>query len=117
MMKMIFRMRRLVQRKDDARGVWSVQDSTGCRTEGAEALSMRRMADALGITATALYRHYGGKDDLLDAVANRGIERLASDFRGALKKRTPRARLIAVFEAFRAFAPARRPPVTSSSSF
>ena len=74
------------------------------RTEGAEALSMRRMADELGITATALYRHYRGKDDLLDAVANRGIESLAADFRGALKKRTPRARLIAIFEAFRNFA-------------
>jgi len=74
------------------------------RTEGADALSMRRMAEELGITATALYRHYGGKDDLLDAVADRGFERLAADYTDARKKRTPRARLLAVFDAFREFA-------------
>jgi len=74
------------------------------RKDGADALSMRRMADELGITATALYRHYAGKDDLLDAVADRGFEKLAADFREARKKRTPRAQLIAVFDAFRSFA-------------
>lgn len=75
-----------------------------CRTEGADALSMRRMADALGISATALYRHYDGKDALLDAVADRGFERLAADFREARRKRTPRARLNGILEAFLAFA-------------
>jgi|ERR1051325_829193 AcrR family transcriptional regulator len=75
-----------------------------CRTEGADALSMRRMAEELGITATALYRHYGGKDELLDAVAERGFEKLAADFTEARKKRSPRARLLAIFEAFRTFA-------------
>src|ERR1051325_6000875 len=60
-----------------------------CRTEGADALSMRRMAEELGITATALYRHYGGKDELLDAVAERGFEKLAADFTEARKKRSP----------------------------
>jgi len=74
------------------------------RTEGADTLSMRRMAEELGISATALYRHYAGKDELLDAVADRGFEKLAADFREAAKKRTPRARLLAVFESFRAFA-------------
>lgn len=74
------------------------------RTEGADALSMRRMAEGLGISATALYRHYAGKDELLDAVANRAFERLAAEFREAAKKRTPRARVLAVFDCFRAFA-------------
>jgi AcrR family transcriptional regulator len=74
------------------------------RTAGADALSMRRMADDLGISATALYRHYAGKDELLDAVANRAFEKLATEFREAAKKRTPRAKLLAVFESFRAFA-------------
>jgi len=74
------------------------------RRDGADALSMRRMADELGITATALYRHYHGKDELLDAVADRGFEALAEAFREARTKRTPRARLLGIFEAFRAFA-------------
>lgn len=74
------------------------------RTEGAEALSMRRMAGDLGVTATALYRHYKGKEDLLDAVADRGFEELAGNFRVAMKKRTARSRLLALFETFRTFA-------------
>jgi AcrR family transcriptional regulator len=74
------------------------------RTEGAEALSMRRMADELGVSATALYRHYQGKDELLDAVADRGFEKLAADFQSARKKRTPRARLNGILEAFLSFA-------------
>ena len=74
------------------------------RKEGADALSMRRMADELGISATALYRHYAGKDEVLDAVADRAFEELAAEFREAAKKRTPRSRILAVFECFRAFA-------------
>jgi hypothetical protein len=41
---------------------------------------------------------------LLDAVAERGFEALAADLGVARRKRTPRARLLGVFEVFRAFA-------------
>lgn len=37
---------------------------------GLAALSMRRLADALGVQAASLYSHYPTKDDVLDAVAN-----------------------------------------------
>lgn len=37
---------------------------------GLPALSMRRLADALGVQAASLYSHYPTKDDVLDAVAN-----------------------------------------------
>ena len=40
---------------------------------GLSALSMRRLADALGVQAASLYTHYATKDDVLDAVANRLI--------------------------------------------
>ena len=37
---------------------------------GLPALSMRRLAEALGVQAASLYTHYPTKDDVLDAVAN-----------------------------------------------
>ncbi len=40
---------------------------------GLSALSMRRLADALGVQAASLYTHYATKDDVLDAVANKLI--------------------------------------------
>lgn len=40
---------------------------------GLPALSMRRLADALGVQAASLYTHYATKDDVLDAVANKLI--------------------------------------------
>src|SRR5947209_6144452 len=38
--------------------------------EGIDALSMRRLAQQLGVEAMSLYTHVGGKDDLLDAIAD-----------------------------------------------
>ncbi|HEX7835996.1 MAG TPA: TetR/AcrR family transcriptional regulator [Kofleriaceae bacterium] len=46
--------------------------------EGAEAVTMRRVADAVGITAMAIYRHYPDRAALLDAVADQGFEELAA---------------------------------------
>jgi AcrR family transcriptional regulator len=39
-------------------------------THGAAGLSMRRLAERLGVQAASLYTHYPTKDDLLDAVAD-----------------------------------------------
>lgn len=38
--------------------------------EGIDALSMRRLGQALGVEAMALYNHFADKDAILDAVAN-----------------------------------------------
>jgi TetR/AcrR family transcriptional regulator, tetracycline repressor protein len=38
--------------------------------EGPEGLSMRKLAQALGVEAMSLYNHVKGKQDLLDGVAN-----------------------------------------------
>ena len=38
--------------------------------DGAQAVSMRRVADAVGITPMAIYRHYPNRDAMLDAVAD-----------------------------------------------
>ena len=37
---------------------------------GIEAVTMRRIADELGVEAMSLYHHLRGKDDLLDALAD-----------------------------------------------
>ncbi|HWL89701.1 MAG TPA: TetR/AcrR family transcriptional regulator [Polyangiaceae bacterium] len=46
--------------------------------EGAEAVSMRRVAEAVGVTAMAIYRHYPDRAALLNAVADEGFEELAT---------------------------------------
>jgi AcrR family transcriptional regulator len=44
--------------------------------EGAAAVSMRRIAAAIGVTPMALYRHYPNRDALLAAVADRAFVEL-----------------------------------------
>jgi AcrR family transcriptional regulator len=39
--------------------------------DGLDAVSLRRVATTLGVTPMALYRHVGGKEDLLDAMTER----------------------------------------------
>jgi AcrR family transcriptional regulator len=45
--------------------------------EGAEAVTMRRVAEGVGITPMAVYRHYADRAGLLNALANEGFEELA----------------------------------------
>lgn len=45
--------------------------------EGAEAVTMRRVAAAVGITAMAVYRHYPVRKGLLNALADTGFDELA----------------------------------------
>ena len=46
--------------------------------EGFEALSMRKLAGSLGVTAMSLYNHVSGKDDLLDLMLNRVVAEIES---------------------------------------
>lgn len=49
-------------------------------TDGLEALSMRRLAGKLGVTAPALYAHMRDKQDLLRAIAEDEFDRLVARF-------------------------------------
>jgi AcrR family transcriptional regulator len=42
---------------------------------GVDALSMRAVADRVGVTATAIYHYFDGKQDLVTKVVRRGFER------------------------------------------
>jgi AcrR family transcriptional regulator len=44
---------------------------------GPETLSLRRIADAIGVAHRSLYHHFSDREALLDAVAERGFEQLA----------------------------------------
>ncbi len=50
---------------------------------GHEKLSIRRVADKVGIAHRSLYNHFEDKDALLDAVATRGYEMLAGKLKTA----------------------------------
>src|SRR5579859_7478900 len=44
---------------------------------GAEAVSMRKVADKVGVTAMAIYRHFPDREALLNALANQGFAELS----------------------------------------
>lgn len=46
--------------------------------EGAEAVSMRRLADRLGVVPMALYKHVSSKEDLLDGMVDQVIGEIPS---------------------------------------
>jgi AcrR family transcriptional regulator len=50
--------------------------------EGAEAMTMRKVAEAVGITAMAIYRHFPDREGLLNAIADQGFQELAEQLKG-----------------------------------
>ena len=61
--------------------------------EGAEAVTMRRVAEAVGITAMAIYRHYPDRQALLNALADTGFQELAESLKGRRYSGSMEARL------------------------
>lgn len=55
--------------------------------EGAGGVSVRRVAAAVGLSPSALYRHYRDKDSLLTAVAEEGFARLEQMLAAAVRER------------------------------
>ena len=73
---------------------------------GPGGLSMRGVAERVGITATAIYRHFASKDELLDRVVHVGYERYGEYLQSAVRPH-PRGsfeRLRALGEAYLRFA-------------
>ena len=66
--------------------------------EGVEAVTMRRVAAAVGITAMAVYRHYKDRDSLLNALADEGFAELASELQEARLKGEVEARMRKVLD-------------------
>lgn len=71
---------------------------------GLDGLTMRRVAAAAGLSATAIYRHYEDREALVFAVAEEGFRRFASHLYRGLDAPDPLARMHATGEGYLAFA-------------
>jgi len=71
---------------------------------GYPALSMRALAEAVGVRAPTLYDYFASKEDVLNAVFMQGVELLASRFQGQLETTRPGVeRLVRIGIVYRQF--------------
>ena len=73
---------------------------------GIDALSMRGVADRVGISATAIYHHFANKQALVDQVVGRAFEQFGSDLERAMRQHAKGSleRVAALGEAYIRFA-------------
>jgi AcrR family transcriptional regulator len=64
------------------------------------AVSMDEIASEAGITKPVLYRHFGDKDGLYEALTQRYVDDLARALRPAVATDDPRSRLAAAIDAY-----------------
>ena len=69
-------------------------------SEGTNALTMRRVAEAVGRTQPAVYARFADKDELLAAIAIDGFEALAQRLERAAKRPDPIAAVASAYVAF-----------------
>lgn len=72
--------------------------------EGLDAVTLARVSAALGVRAPSLYNHVAGHEALLRAIALRGLTELGDALRRAAVGRARDDGLVAVAEAYRAYA-------------
>lgn len=63
---------------------------------GAEAVSMRRVADAVGVTPMAIYRHFPGRDALLKRISDDSFSEIARHWDARRSGGDPLAQLLAL---------------------
>lgn len=68
---------------------------------GLESASMRRVAEALGVTPMALYKHVANREQLIDAMVDRVVERIRPDVAGVGWKAALRARILSARDVIR----------------
>lgn len=81
-----------------------VEASKLLQEQGLGGFSMRKLAATLDLSATALYRHFADKDQLLVAACAEGFERFAKSLWQALQEPTDWARLHATPRHYLGFA-------------
>jgi AcrR family transcriptional regulator len=72
--------------------------------EGLDRLTLARLADRLGIRPPSLYAHIGGLADLRRRLADRGARELGTALRSAAMGRARGEALVAIADAYRAYA-------------
>jgi AcrR family transcriptional regulator len=73
-------------------------------TRGPDALNMRDVAELIDYSASNLYEYFASKDELLTAVANEALTRLAMQTRQSATALSPRERLQAYGRSYLEFA-------------
>ena len=73
-------------------------------TRGPDALNMRDVAELINYSASNLYEYFASKDELLAAVANEALTRLAMQIRQSATTLSPRERLMAYGRSYLEFA-------------
>jgi AcrR family transcriptional regulator len=73
-------------------------------TEGHARLSMRRLAQEVDLSPMAAYRHFSGRSELLDAVAEVGFRHLEAALAPSEQEAEPRARIEAMLASYADFA-------------
>jgi AcrR family transcriptional regulator len=68
--------------------------------EGAEGVTMRRVADAVGVTPMAIYRHYPSRHALLNSVADAGFEELVTHWKAGQARGDARSRMTALLDGY-----------------
>jgi AcrR family transcriptional regulator len=72
--------------------------------EGPEAVTMRRVAQAAGITAMAVYRHFPDRAGLLNALADAGFGELTARLSGIQKSKNIEKRLNTILDLYLEYA-------------
>jgi AcrR family transcriptional regulator len=72
--------------------------------DGVAGMSMRKVADAAGITAPAIYRHFQNREVLLGEIVEIGLRELEKYLRPALKSGTPYERVRQLADRYLDFA-------------
>jgi AcrR family transcriptional regulator len=68
--------------------------------EGPEAVSMRRLAQAVGITPMAIYHHFPNREALLNTITDREFAKLLSHIQAHPLNGTLENRIVAVMEGY-----------------
>jgi len=69
--------------------------------EGTEALTMRRLGDALSVKAPSLYKHLPGKGAIESLLVEQGLLQVGTALREAVHRLTPARAVRPLFEAYR----------------
>lgn len=72
--------------------------------DGPDGVSMRKIAQKVGVTPPAIYRHFRDKDELLDTVIGSGLEILGRYLEPAFRAPDPYTRLLGFVDGYLEFA-------------
>jgi AcrR family transcriptional regulator len=88
---------------DDGNGTYQLifQCALGIlEAEGPQAVSMRRVANEVGVTAMAIYHHFPNREALLNAVVDSEFQQLAEFFGRSNRKRSFEASMVHIMDGY-----------------